>query len=35
MKQKLGTLIRTNSFMLCLLRPGSCATISMHIGSWW
>jgi hypothetical protein len=35
MKQKPGTLRRTNSFMLCLLRPGSCATISRHIGSWW
>jgi hypothetical protein len=25
----------TSFSMLCLLRPGSCATISRHTGSWW
>jgi hypothetical protein len=32
---KAGTLRRANFSMLCLLRPGSCTTISRHIGSWW
>jgi hypothetical protein len=35
MKQKPGTLRHTNFSMMCLLRSGSCATISRHTGSWW
>jgi hypothetical protein len=35
MKQRLGILRRTSLFMQYLLRPGSRATISRHIGSWW
>jgi hypothetical protein len=35
MKERPGTLRRTNFSMLCLLRPGNCATISRHTGSWW
>jgi hypothetical protein len=35
MRRRPGTLRCTNFSMLCLLRPGSCATISRHTGSWW
>ena len=35
MRRKLGTLRRTNSSMLCLLRPGSCTIISKRTGLWW
>jgi hypothetical protein len=35
MRRKPGTLRRTNSSMLCLSRPGSCAIISKRTGLWW